>query len=40
MFKLTEGFFRFEALGKKAVKGKEKPVKIYRVIAPSTSDEI
>ena len=35
-FKLTEGFFRFEALGKKEVKGKEKPVNVYRVIAPST----
>ena len=36
-FKLTEGFFRFEALGEKQVKGKEKPVRAYRVIAPSTS---
>ena len=36
-FKLTEGFFRFEALGERQVKGKEKPVKAYRVIAPSTS---
>ena len=35
-FKLTEGFFRFEALGEKQVKGKEQPVKAYRVIAPST----
>jgi len=35
-FKLTEGFFRFEALGEKDVKGKERPVKVYRVIAPST----
>ncbi len=35
-FKLTEGFFRFEALGEKPVKGKDKPLKIYRVIAPST----
>ncbi len=35
-FKLTEGFFRFEALGEKVVKGKEKPVKVYRVIAPSS----
>jgi len=35
-FKLTEGFFRFEALGEKEVKGKEKPVRIYRVIAPTT----
>ena len=35
-FKLTEGLFRFEALGEKQVKGKEMPVKAYRVIAPST----
>ena len=35
-FKLTEGFFRFESLGAKNIKGKEKPVMIYRLIAPST----
>ena len=35
-FKLTEGLFRFEALGGKKVKGKEEPVKAFRVIAPST----
>ena len=35
-FKLTEGLFRFEALGEKHVKGKEEPVKVYQVIAPST----
>jgi class 3 adenylate cyclase/tetratricopeptide (TPR) repeat protein len=35
-FKLTEGFFRFEALGAKQVKGKHEPITIYRVIAPST----
>ena len=35
-FKLTEGFFRFEALGEKEIKGKEKPIKVYRVIAAST----
>ena len=35
-FKLTEGFFRFEALGEKQVKGREEPVKVYQVIAPST----
>jgi len=35
-FKFTEGLFRFEALGEKQVKGKEAPVKVYRVIAPST----
>ena len=36
IFKIAEGFFRFEALGEKAVKGKEKPVRVFRVIAPST----
>ena len=36
-FKLTEGLFRFEALGDYLVKGKEEPIKAYRVIAPSTS---
>ncbi len=36
-FKLTEGFFRFEAIGEKAIKGKESPVTIYRVIEKSTS---
>jgi class 3 adenylate cyclase/tetratricopeptide (TPR) repeat protein len=36
-FKLTEGLFRFEGLGEREVKGKEKPIRIYRVIAPSTS---
>ncbi len=35
-FKLTEGFFRFEALGEKQIKGKEKPMRVYQVIAPST----
>jgi len=35
-FKLTEGLFRFEALGERQVKGKEAPVKAYRVIATST----
>ncbi len=35
-FNLTEGLFRFEALGEKSVKGKEKPMKVYQVIAPST----
>jgi class 3 adenylate cyclase/tetratricopeptide (TPR) repeat protein len=34
-FKLTEGFFRFEAIGEREVKGKEKPLRVYRVIAPS-----
>ena len=36
-FKLTEGFFRFESLGEREVKGKEEPVNVLRVIAPSTS---
>jgi class 3 adenylate cyclase/tetratricopeptide (TPR) repeat protein len=35
-FKLTEGFFRFEDLGDKRIKGKEKPVRVYRVIAISS----
>jgi class 3 adenylate cyclase/tetratricopeptide (TPR) repeat protein len=35
-FKLTEGLFRFEALGEKEIKGKEEPIKVYRAIAPST----
>ncbi len=35
-FRLAEGLFRFEALGQKEVKGKEEPVNVYRVIAPST----
>jgi class 3 adenylate cyclase len=35
-FKLTEGLFRFEALGERQVKGKKAPVRAYRVIAPST----
>jgi len=34
-FKLTEGFFRFEALGEKQIKGKEEAVRVYQVIAPS-----
>lgn len=35
-FKLTEGFFRFEALGERQVKGRETPLRVYRVIAPSS----
>ena len=35
-FRLTEGFFRFEGLGERQIKGKGDPVKIFRVIAPST----
>jgi class 3 adenylate cyclase/tetratricopeptide (TPR) repeat protein len=36
VFRLTEGFFRFEALGEKKVKGKVEPIKVYRVLAPSS----
>jgi len=35
-FKLTEGLFRFEALGEKEIKGKKEPIIIYRAIAPSS----
>ena len=35
-FKLTEGLFRFEALGEQKIKGKEVLINVYRVIAPST----
>jgi class 3 adenylate cyclase/tetratricopeptide (TPR) repeat protein len=35
-FKLAEGFFRFESLGEREIKGKAAPIKTYRVIAPST----
>jgi class 3 adenylate cyclase/tetratricopeptide (TPR) repeat protein len=35
-FKLTEGLFRFEGLDQREIKGKEKPINVYRVIAPST----
>jgi class 3 adenylate cyclase/tetratricopeptide (TPR) repeat protein len=35
-FKLSEGLFRFEALGEMVVKGKKEAVKVHRVIAPST----
>jgi class 3 adenylate cyclase/predicted ATPase len=35
-FKLTEGLFRFEALGKKEIKGKNEPINIYRVISTSS----
>ena len=37
IFRLTEGLFRFEAMGKKRIKGKKELIKVYRVIAPSTS---
>jgi class 3 adenylate cyclase/tetratricopeptide (TPR) repeat protein len=36
-FKLTEGLFRFEALGEKKIKGKKDTIKVYRAITPSTS---
>jgi class 3 adenylate cyclase len=32
-FKLTEGLFRFEALGEKAVKGKKEAVPVYKVVS-------
>ena len=35
-FKATEGIFRVESLGEKKIKGKEGPVRVYQVIAPST----
>jgi class 3 adenylate cyclase/tetratricopeptide (TPR) repeat protein len=35
-FKNTEGFFRFEARGTHDIKGKKAPVKLFRVIAPSS----
>jgi class 3 adenylate cyclase len=35
-FKLTKGFFRFEGLGKKEIKGKSNLIEVYRVIAPSS----
>jgi class 3 adenylate cyclase/tetratricopeptide (TPR) repeat protein len=34
-FKLTEGFFRFESLGQRKVKGRKQPIRIYQVIAAS-----
>jgi len=34
-FQLTDGLFRFESLGEKKVKGKEQPVRVYRVIGAS-----
>jgi class 3 adenylate cyclase/tetratricopeptide (TPR) repeat protein len=34
-FRLTEGYFRYEFLGEKDIKGLEEPVKVYRAIAPS-----
>jgi translation initiation factor RLI1 len=36
-FRLTEGLFQFEAIGKKAVKGKEKAIPIYKVLSRKES---
>jgi class 3 adenylate cyclase/tetratricopeptide (TPR) repeat protein len=36
-FRLTEGLFRFEALGKRQLKGVRTPPTVYRVIAAGTS---
>ena len=36
VFKSTEGLFRFEALGKRDIKGKKEAVNIYRVITTSS----
>ena len=33
-FKLTEGLFRFESLGRKKIKGKQESIETYRVIGP------
>ena len=33
-YRQTEGFFQFESLGEKEVKGREQPVNIYRVMVP------
>ena len=33
-FRLTEGYFRYEALGELKIKGKSAPVRAYRVIGP------
>lgn len=32
-FRLTEGLFRFEAIGKKAVRGKQKAIPVYKVLS-------
>jgi class 3 adenylate cyclase/tetratricopeptide (TPR) repeat protein len=36
-YRLTEGLFRFEAVGEKEVKGRQERVMVYRAIVPSTS---
>lgn len=33
-FRLTEGFFRYEAMGEYEIKGKRSPVRAYRVLGP------
>jgi class 3 adenylate cyclase/tetratricopeptide (TPR) repeat protein len=33
-FRLTEGYFRYEALGEYEIKGKSAPIKAYRVLGP------
>jgi class 3 adenylate cyclase/tetratricopeptide (TPR) repeat protein len=35
-FQLTEGFFRFENLGERPIKGKSRPVRVYQVLAASS----
>jgi tetratricopeptide (TPR) repeat protein len=35
--KLAEGFFCFEYLGEKKIKGKQETIRVYQVIGPSTS---
>jgi len=35
-FTLAEGLFLFEALGEKEIKGKDKPIRVYRVISPTS----
>lgn len=35
-YKLTEGFFQYDALGERNIKGIKAPVKTYRVIAPKS----
>ncbi len=36
-YRFTEGLFWFESAGERRVKGKEKPVKSFRVVSPSSS---
>jgi class 3 adenylate cyclase/tetratricopeptide (TPR) repeat protein len=36
-FKLTEGFFSFEPLGQRPIKGRETPTNVYRVLGAGTS---